>query len=555
MGEKKTCFISNRIGLVAFPVQFEVYPDICLEPKSNLLIMMSKKNHLSLLFILPAKLRWVCAILLFPLLVNSQTYVGLINTAKGLTYAKISQKDNLWRLSFPTIINAPSYDLPNNPFDRPKQAYYIQDLIDYFTTSVESENALYLTASLPGEIQSKHRFYIQASKTPVSELKKFSGFYKDKHGAVSVVSVQFERLQFISPYSGETLLLKPIGPNTFWATSGALFSFENEQKGAFQQMSRKLGADQIIKAQKIEPFTIEEVWIPHQKDTLYGKLYSPNISEPTPGVLLLQGGGSAGLANYEYEAKFFAANGIAVLLCNKAGEGQSKGPSNFQFQNFDEKIDEYQSLFEYLAGLPNVNSSKVGIHGVSEGGRLALILAAQTGVTPAFVVAGAAPIMTMREGQLYAVQHHHRQLGISESNILEITSIWNAYYEGIIKEKIESSTIERANKLRNLHSRVFLPPNSTSIPGAPLAVDLQSNKVVESLNEIACPILLQYGENDQRVDPYGSIRNLETNKQELEDVNIILYPRANHSYMTPEFQISKGYLMDKLNWLKKINVL
>ena len=68
-------------------------------------------------------------------------------------------------------------------------------------------------------------------------------------------------------------------------------------------------------------------------------------------------------------------------------------------------------------------------------------------------------------------------------------------------------------------------------------------------------MFLQYGENDERVAAQKSIQNFFTYASEELSVSVKLYPRANHSFMTPEYEISHGYTDDKLQWLKKIGIL
>ena len=161
----------------------------------------------------------------------------------------------------------------------------------------------------------------------------------------------------------------------------------------------------------------------------------------------------------------------------------------------------------------------------------------------------------MREGQLYAIKQFLRNRGLPETDNVEIASIWNAYYQQIIDGKIDPKTIEKANKFRAMDERLFLPPNATELPASPRKEDLLNDRVATEEGKIKCPVFLQYGENDDRVAARKSLENFKLYAAKDLSVSVKLYPRANHSFMTPEYEISHGYVDDKRAWLQHIGIL
>jgi dienelactone hydrolase len=258
--------------------------------------------------------------------------------------------------------------------------------------------------------------------------------------------------------------------------------------------------------------------------------------------------------NYTYEARLFAAHGMAAMIFDKSGNGQSKGSGNFQLQSFEEKNDQYKALFRFLQNHPSVDSKKVGVHGPSEGGRLAMMMAIDLQNDIAFVNATAGPFMTFREGQFYAMDQHHRIMGVSEYDNMKIQQIWSDYYDGIVDGQIDQSVIDRANAYRQQNPRLFLPPDFTELPASPHQDDINNERVVLEAGKITCPILLQYGENDQRVNAQKSIANILPQISNPDQVETIIYKRGNHSFMTPEYKICPGYTSDKISWLKRIGI-
>ena len=383
-----------------------------------------------------------------------------------------------------------------------------------------------------------------------SDLASYEGVFEDSTGQRTVIYAGNGYLHVMSPYSERTMSLKPIGEQLFWTVSGALWEF-HPQDGMYRVELRNNTSRTL---QSLPPIKIEEHWIPVGSDTLFAKVFYPPQSHDAAACLVLPGGGAVGMKNYEYEARYFAAQGLVSMIFDKSGNGKSKGEGNFRQQTFSEKKAQYIALYHYLQNLPDVDANRVGVHGPSEGGRLALMMA---GSLPdmAFVNATAAPIMSMREGQLYAVAQYHRNLGLSEADINAVVALWNDYYDGILNNNIPTSVIARANSFRDRHERMFLPPNSTLVPAAPSAEDLTDRTVVRDLSQIGCPVFLQYGENDERVHASASLQNFKQHIAPNVPYRIEEYPRANHSFMTPEFEISHGYLDDKLVWLQQIGIL
>ncbi|WP_203295338.1 alpha/beta hydrolase family protein [Luteirhabdus pelagi] len=486
-------------------------------------------------------------LLLLPFLVGAQTYIGELLYRDSFQYIKIEASDSLVSISMPYMDGRKSYPTSQRQLTRPFQIK--RENRTWTFNLKEEENTLSGTISI-GNMAQPIVFHKQASPIAAADLSKFEGIFRDENGTRTTVYKRNGYLHMLSPYSGRTMSLKPIAPNTFWTVSGCIWKYDAASL-AYTRIDRNQNKIQLTKLGTIH---VEGQWIPIQNDTLYAKLFFPPDTGSVPACLVLPGGGAVGMDNYEYEARFFAANGMLAMVFDKSGNGKSKGPGNFNRQTFEEKNDQYKALFQYLQQHPRSLKNKVGVHGPSEGGRLALMMASDL-PEMAFVNATAAPIMTMREGQLYAVDHYHRALGVSEADNNAIAAIWNDYYEGIINDSIPPSVIDRANQFRGNQDRLFLPPNATGIPMSPSKEDLQNKRVVTDLKNIQCPILLQYGENDQRVDATASIRTFKEHVSPNIKTTILQYPRASHSFMTPEYEISYGYLDDKLAWLKEIGIL
>jgi len=102
-----------------------------------------------------------------------------------------------------------------------------------------------------------------------------------------------------------------------------------------------------------------------RENGLVGTLFVPQSVHPLPVIITL-GGSDGGLS--ENRAKLLAANGFAVFAL---GYFRVEGlPSNLQ----DIPLEYFEKAFAWLKNQPDIDTSHVGLYGVSRGAELSLIL-------------------------------------------------------------------------------------------------------------------------------------------------------------------------------------
>ncbi|GJM34559.1 MAG: hypothetical protein DHS20C18_35600 [Saprospiraceae bacterium] len=484
---------------------------------------------------------------------SAQTFVGEISTPEGFQYMKLEAKADSTFISFPYEFRQTfGFNVKaaaGNDFTVKARAEQRT-----FTLKKVGSEQMELTTNFTGTTE---LITLKKQLAPIEEtqLDKYTGNFIDENGNRAIVYVRRGYLHLMSPYAEQTVSLKPIGQDKFWSTSGETTIFADNAKNSFQTLSITNRQEQQIKLKKSHDYSVKEDWVMVDGDSIYVNIYIPHLKGKKPACLLLPGGGGQSqVENFEYEARFFAAHGMVAMTFDKASVGKSKGQS-FEHYTFKEKALRYQQLIDFLKSNVDVDPKKVGIHGPSEGGRLALMMGINLGSDLAFINATAAPLMTPIEGQLYAANHYSRNIGMTEEDIVSTLMIWKNYYSGILKEKIDTTNFATIRELRAKYNRAFLPPTSEIIPLSPKAEDLIDNSVVTEANKLNSPVFLQYGENDERVNPMGSLQNFYQNISERLDVTAEVYKRGNHSMMTPEFQICSGYAYDKVKWLKTIGII
>ncbi|HLB93858.1 MAG TPA: alpha/beta fold hydrolase [Candidatus Babeliales bacterium] len=131
---------------------------------------------------------------------------------------------------------------------------------------------------------------------------------------------------------------------------------------------------------------------------LAGTLTLPTMAAPCPAVVLIPGYGPsdrnatfAGKQPFKMIADDFASKGIAVLRYDKRGVGESTGDyNNATSRDF---ADDVKAGIGYLKTDPNINHAQIGLVGISEGGFIAAIVAAESSEVN-FVVLLAAAVMS-----------------------------------------------------------------------------------------------------------------------------------------------------------------
>jgi dienelactone hydrolase len=102
-----------------------------------------------------------------------------------------------------------------------------------------------------------------------------------------------------------------------------------------------------------------------RENGLVGVLFLPPSKHP-PAVIITLSGSNGGLS--ENRAKLLASNGFAVLALGYFGVDCL--PSNLQ----EIPLEYFETAFAWLKKQPNIDSSHIGLYGVSRGAELSLIL-------------------------------------------------------------------------------------------------------------------------------------------------------------------------------------
>ena len=286
-------------------------------------------------------------------------------------------------------------------------------------------------------------------------------------------------------------------------------------------------------------YHIEEVTFVNEKEgnKLVGTLTIPEGKGPFPAMVLVSGSGQQDrdeeLMNHRpfwVIADYCALHGIAVLRYDDRGIGGSEGEVK-DATSMDFSYDA-EAAFDYLRERKEINTSKVGILGHSEGGIINFMVSARRPEV-AFLVSLAGPsvngIEVLKEQQKAIL----RVSGMTEEAV-QFNSNTNAQMFDIIEAS--SSREEADSLLRQLLKgwgyNEELTEQTVSQMASPWMYYFLKYDPTDAIVKTNCPALLLNGSKDLQVIASQNLPNYEKIITEHGKTNLILreLPDLNHLF-------------------------
>ena len=294
----------------------------------------------------------------------------------------------------------------------------------------------------------------------------------------------------------------------------------------------------------------EKVSFKSGTERISGIFVKPNSGDNLPVVVFQQGSGNFAFEGYENEAwgphKFYIEDvlltqGYGILYCNKRGLGGSTG--NWRKNDFYGRASDAYAAITYLKTLPEIDTTRIGVAGHSQGGWIAQIVAAEH-ADVAFIICLAGPTVGVKE-QIYSNDKFRFEC--------------EGYEGDRLKKKIEK-------RKRSLNASYSLGKKSGLVGGAKhlyMIFDYDNDKVLKS---IQCPALFLFAEFDINVDPKENINhlNLVFEGQIPNNITVKTMPKGQHGFYKVEdrcvpwdeaekndFDTNFQYQINE--WLRKLN--
>lgn len=305
------------------------------------------------------------------------------------------------------------------------------------------------------------------------------------------------------------------------------------------------------------PYTVEEVTFENKaaNATFAGTITLPRVTfkgkKKLPAVILISGSGPQdrneellGHKPFLVIADHLTRQGIAVLRYDDRGTAESTG--TFAGATSADFATDAQAAFDFLKNHPDIDATKIGFAGHSEGGLIAPMVAAQNKeVAYIALLAGVGQPgdeLLMDQGYLIGKAQGFDDETLRKNRIAQeaMFSIVKEHYGDTPKIKEElTSYLDNA-----------LDQNPDMIPEGGVKEDLMKKEINTlvsdwfqyliitdprpTLEKVTCPVLAINGSLDLQVPSKTNLENIEASvkKGGNTDVTIIEFPNLNHLFQT-----------------------
>lgn len=306
-------------------------------------------------------------------------------------------------------------------------------------------------------------------------------------------------------------------------------------------------------AQAASPFEERAVTFSSGAVTLAGSLLLPRNDSSLVAVVFLHGSGAEGRWASRFLASQLASRGVAALIFDKRGVGQSSG--DWRQATLDDLAADGAAAVARLREEPRIDQRRIGIHGHSQGGTLAPFIAARApGV--AFIVASAAAGVSTDSTEIFSILNSiypaatsHEDSANARAYVNELVAV---AYHGQPRARLDAITASQRGR-----PWFFAPPADDNSYWS-FSKMYAAYQPLEWWQRIRVPVLLIYGAADQRVPAAESAARIASTllRSGNGDVTVRIFPGADHT-----FRLSPGpsgwpttapdYVPSLVDWLAR----
>jgi len=322
-----------------------------------------------------------------------------------------------------------------------------------------------------------------------------------------------------------------------------------------REASEKLIANRPQEPKEPYPYYAEEVSFRNEDAdiTLAGTLTLPKKEGKFPVVVLITGSGPqdrneelVGHKPFLVLADHLTRNGIAVLRYDDRGFGLSTG--DFASATSADFATDVSSAVDYLKTRKEIDISKIGLVGHSEGGLIAPMVASKSKDLN-FIVLLAGPGLRGDEILLLQQELIARVSGTSEENIRltkELnTEVFNKVLESADLDTLKKDLTEYLTKTMNNDYNQLVPASmdvdnfiasQVNAIATPWMVFFMKHDPAPVLEKVSCSVLAINGEKDLQVPPKENLSAIEKALQKggNQDFTVAELPKLNHLFQESE---------------------
>lgn len=263
----------------------------------------------------------------------------------------------------------------------------------------------------------------RAQKVAPDALAAYQGAYRFPDGKFVLIDVMYGLptvLTMTDAATGEVRAIFPRTDREFFAgpalfiTSPITMTLTFERNGA-RVVGLNLRSGTRARQAKRIPHSQHSVRFQNGDVTLAGTLLLPELKRSKhAGVVFTHGGGAARREFVWGLGYLLAARGIAVLIYDKRGVGESKG--NWGEASFENLADDAVAGAKFLQSRAEIDPKRIGFWGLSQGGWIAP-LAASRFPDAAFAVAVSGGGLTPASQELLDTEYELNKAGFSAEDV------------------------------------------------------------------------------------------------------------------------------------------
>lgn len=294
------------------------------------------------------------------------------------------------------------------------------------------------------------------------------------------------------------------------------------------------------------PYLVQEVVFdtPNPEVSPVGTLTYPVHGGPFPAVVLVAGTGAhdrdSNISLHKSMlvlADHLTQQGFAVLRYDKRGVGLTGGAAHPNSTTDDYAADALAAL-RFLKIQPQVNATKVGLVGHSEGGVIAAMVAAQAPSEVAYIAMLVAPGLPGIQLKSLQDASARRADGMPEelvqANQLQERELFEIAASTLPRDQAIAAMVKATNALpAQTKTMLDIPPEG--IPGeafegllTPWFRRFLQLDPAKYLHKVRCPVLALLAEKDLQVPATENMAALVTGLADNHQAKLLLLPELNH---------------------------
>lgn len=274
----------------------------------------------------------------------------------------------------------------------------------------------------------------------------------------------------------------------------------------------------------------QEILFHNDSIQIAATFYTPTNEKNYPAVVIVHGSGTSTRQNAwtTAYAKALIKRGVAVLYPDKRGSGASTG--DWSKATFQDLAKDAVAGVNYLIEIPEIDKSKIGVIGFSQGGHVVPV-AASLSEDISFVIDVSGSVVPMMEQIMDEVELMAEREGLNHSEVEKVNQLNRKAIFAALTSSNSKDYFEYLEELKQgpLKGREVVEgfPTDTNHVSKTFINTIGDFDPIPYWKKIAQPILFVYGGKDRNIKIKKSIDRIDASLGESNYDYTILYFRQN----------------------------